>query len=61
MQTTPLVDYKNESGKIYIKIDPKINVYKVVVLTALVYDAESCVTYRHHLRFTEHYAAYLPF
>ncbi|XDV53782.1 hypothetical protein PO909_022204 [Leuciscus waleckii] len=33
-----------------LKKDTKVSVYKAVVLTTLLYGAESWVTYRHHLR-----------
>jgi len=38
-----------------LKKDTKINVYKAVMLTTLLYGAESWVIYRRHLRLIERY------
>ena len=47
-------DFKNGSGKINIKKrKKKISVYKVVVLTKLIYGSDSWVFYQRHIKLLE--------
>uniref|UniRef100_K7EZV3 Reverse transcriptase domain-containing protein n=1 Tax=Pelodiscus sinensis TaxID=13735 RepID=K7EZV3_PELSI len=47
--------YKRVRNNSNLKRDTKVRVYKAVVLTILLYGAESWVTYRRHLSLLEHF------